>query len=266
MLLIWYLWADMYNWIPISLVVVKVWTVRCPSVKGFLLLCWDNSLTCLILLLIYPFFLLPGPWLAGMLYLAAILSERCFHFLVLTRYPGCFCHLHLCHGLSFDLSIMFVSFKLAFLFLDVLSAATKISNLRVKTVIHFPALFSETFSWYVGCCLAEVGTYEVQTSIFIYHRLNGCKSTIYSWLGWFPWFLRRVCKFVFTMPMVVSKCHSPNPLREITSTPACMYVWISALYSLDLTSCMYISMLMHVSVLYIVSISRHVCVDVGMCM
>ena len=44
-----------------------------------------------------------------------------------------------------------------------------------------------------------------------------------------------------------------------------MYLLISALYSLDVMSCMYISVLMHISVLYIVSISRHVCVCMCVC-
>ena len=39
MLFIWYLLAVKYYWVPISLIVVKVWAVLCPPVKDFILFC-----------------------------------------------------------------------------------------------------------------------------------------------------------------------------------------------------------------------------------
>ena len=54
----------------------------------------------------------------------------CFHFLILTLYPSLFCHLHLCPDLSFNLSIVFGSFWLASIFLQVSSLVTKITHLR----------------------------------------------------------------------------------------------------------------------------------------
>ena len=174
MLLIWYLSAVMYHWVPISLVVVKVWAVRCPSDKDSLLLC--ETIPWLILLWIYPFFSVARSlisWYA---------LSCCYSFWQMlplpgTLFPGLFWHLHLCHGLSLDLSIIFVSFKLAFLFFKVSSLATKIKPLRGNAGIHLPTLCSEKFSRCVSCRLTEVGAHEVQISIFIYHRLNGCQST-----------------------------------------------------------------------------------------
>ena len=39
MLFIWYLWVVKYYWVPISLIVVKVWAIPCPPVKDFIFLC-----------------------------------------------------------------------------------------------------------------------------------------------------------------------------------------------------------------------------------
>ena len=47
MLFIWYLWTVKYYWVPISLIVIKVWAVLCPPVKAFILL-WDTTPTCLV--------------------------------------------------------------------------------------------------------------------------------------------------------------------------------------------------------------------------
>ena len=149
-----------------------------------------------------------------MLFTLSYFTALCFHFLVLTLYPGLFCYLNFCHGLSFYLSIIFVSFKLSFIFLEVLSLVTKIKTLMGKKVVHLPALFSEKCGLCVSCRLAEVGDHAVQISVFIFHCLNGCESTFYLWLGWLPWILRRVWKFVITMSMVVSKCHLSFPSFE----------------------------------------------------
>ena len=54
-------------------------------------------------------------------FLAVIYSEACFHFLALTLYLRLFCHLHLYPDLSVNLSLVFGSFWLASLFLQVSS-------------------------------------------------------------------------------------------------------------------------------------------------
>ena len=103
MLFIWYLWSVKYYWVPISLIVVKVWAVLCPPVKDFILLCETLPLV----------FLLSGPWLTGML-------SCCYSFWGML--------LLLCPDLSFNLSVDFGSFWLASLFLQVSS----LGNLRSK--------------------------------------------------------------------------------------------------------------------------------------
>ena len=111
-----------------------------------------------------------------------ILSEACFHFLALTLYPSIFCHLHLCPELTFNLSILFGSFWLASLFLQVSSLAAKIKDLRYNPWLPLPALLAKKFSCCVSYCLVEVGDHGVQISIFIYQRGKRCKSTTYSCL------------------------------------------------------------------------------------
>ena len=125
----WYLWAVILL-VPVSLIVAKVWAVlsplnllriSCSSVRHFPDLPY--------MVKIYPISLLSGPWLAGMLS-AVFLSEAYFHFLALTLYPNLFCHLHLCPDLSFYFCIVFRSFWLASLSLQVSSLVT-IKDLRV---------------------------------------------------------------------------------------------------------------------------------------
>ena len=71
-----------------------------------------------------------------MCFLAVIRFGACFHFLTLTLYPSHFCHLHLCPGLSFNLSIVFGSFWLAYRFLQVSSLVTKIKDLTRKPGLY----------------------------------------------------------------------------------------------------------------------------------
>ena len=152
--------------------------------------------------MVYPVYLLSGPWLAVML------SEACFQFLALTQVF--FCHFHLWPNLSFNLSIVFGSFWLASLFLQVSSLVTKTKDLKGNPGLPLPALLAKKFSCCVSYCLVEDGDHGVQISIFIYQRRKGCKSTTYSclesthycwiiqllevkfdsWLDWFPWILK----------------------------------------------------------------------------
>ena len=100
--------------------------------------------------------------------------------MALTLYPSLFCHLHLCPDLSFNLSIVFGSFWLTSLFLQVSSLVTKIKDLRGNPGLHLPALLAKKFSCCVSYCLVEVGDHGVQISIFIYQCSKRC--TTYSCL------------------------------------------------------------------------------------
>ena len=64
---------------------------------------------------------------------------------------------HLCPDLSFNLSIVSVSFWLAFRFLQVSSLVTKIKDLRSNPGLPLPALLAKKFSCCVSYCLVEVG-------------------------------------------------------------------------------------------------------------
>ena len=114
-------------------------------------------------------------------FLAVILSETCFYFLELTLHPSLFCHLHPCPDLSFNLSIVFGSFRLARLsFSSGLAFGHK--DLRHNPVLPLSALLAKKFSCCVSYCLVEVGDHGVQISIFIYQRSKRCKSTTCSCL------------------------------------------------------------------------------------
>ena len=126
--------------------------------------------------------------------------------MALTLYPSLFCHLHLCPDLSFNLSVVFGSFWLASLFLQVSSLVTKIKDLRGNLGLPLSGLLAKKYSYCVSYCLVEMGDHGVQISIFIYQCSKRCKSTSYSclesthhcwiiqlpkvkpdsWLGWFP--------------------------------------------------------------------------------
>ena len=93
-----------------------------------------------------------------------ILSEACFHFLAFALYPSLFCHLHLCHGLCFHLSITFDSFWLASLF----SSGLVLSR-------HNPEL-AKKFSCCITYRLVEVGDHGFHVSTFIYQHGKRCKS------------------------------------------------------------------------------------------
>ena len=123
-------------------------------------------------------------WVVGYLvcFLADFLSEACFYFLALTLFPSLVCHLHLCPDPSFNLSIVFGSFWLASLFLQVSSFVTKIKDLMGNPGFSLPALLAKKFSYYVRYCLVEVGDLGVQISILIYQRSKRCKPTTYSGL------------------------------------------------------------------------------------
>ena len=110
------------------------------------------DLSCMVVDL--PCFSMSG---LGLCFLAIILSEACFNFLTLALYPSLFCHLHLCPDLSFHLSIVFGSFWLASLFLQVSSLFTKIKDLRGNPGLPLPALLAKKFSCCVSYCLVEVG-------------------------------------------------------------------------------------------------------------
>ena len=155
------------------------WAVLCPLVKDFIFLC--ETLPRLVLYgCSFTLFLCCQvlDWLVC--FLAVILSEACFHFLALTLYPCLFCHLYLWPDRSFNLSIVFGSFWLASLFLQVSSLVTKIKDLRGNPGLSLPALVAKKFS----CCVSYrlVGNHGVQISIFIYQCRKRCKSTIYSCL------------------------------------------------------------------------------------
>ena len=121
----------------------------------------------------------------------------------MTLYLSLFCHRHLCPDLSFNLSIVFDSFCLASLFLQVPSLVTKIKDFRGNPGLPLPGLLAKKFSCGVSYCLVEVGDHGVQISIFIYQ----CSKSKFSFsrsnliLGWvgFLEFLRRVWKVVITM-------------------------------------------------------------------
>ena len=135
----------------------------------------------------------------------------CFYFLALTLYPSLFCHLHLCPDLSFNLSIVFVSFWLFFFRSRLWSQRSRISGVTQGSAA-------------VSYCLVEVGDHGVQISIFIYQRSKRCKSTTYSclesthhcwiiqlleakpdsWLGWFPCILKACLESYHHHVMVAS--------------------------------------------------------------
>ena len=141
MLFVWYLWAVKYYWVPISLIVVKVSAVLCPPVKDFILLCetlprpvlYGCSFTLFLCCKVLD-------WLVC--FLAVILSEACFYFLVSTLYPSLFCHLHLCPDLSFNLSIVFGSFWLFFFRSRLWSHRSRISGVVLYQKINFTAILS----------------------------------------------------------------------------------------------------------------------------
>ena len=107
-----------------------------------------------------------------------------------------------CPVFSFNLSIVFGSFWLASLFLQVSSLVTTIDNPGLR----IPTLLAKKFSCCVSYRLIEVSDHGIQISIFIYQRSKRCGSTTYSclestphcgviqlfdvkpysWLGWFP--------------------------------------------------------------------------------
>ena len=174
MLFIWYLRKVKYCWVPISLIVVKILAVRCTSVKDFMLL-WSVLYGCRFTLILCCQVLKKL-----VCFLAVILSETWFHFLALTLYPSLFCHLHRCPDLSLNLSIVFDSFWLASLFLQVSSLFTKIKDHRQNPGLPLPTLLAKKFSCSallvrkfnccVSYCLVEVGDHGVQISIFIYQQ------------------------------------------------------------------------------------------------
>ena len=84
-------------------------------------------------------------------FFAVIFYEACFHFLALTLHPSFFCHLHLCPDLSINFSIVFGSFWLASLFLQVSSLVTKIKDLRGNPRLPLPALLAKKFPQ-IRCC------------------------------------------------------------------------------------------------------------------
>ena len=122
----------------------------------------------------------------------------------------CFCHLHLCPDLSFNLPIVFVAFGLTSLLFQASSLVTKVKDIRGNPGLPLPALLGKKFSCCVSYCIVEVGDHRVQISIFIFQRSKRCTSTTYnclesthhcwinhlreikpdSCLGWFPWILK----------------------------------------------------------------------------
>ena len=182
MLFIWYLRTVKYCWIPITLIVVKVWAILCPAVKDVMLLC--ETLPRLVL---YGCrFTLLFCWQGLDLlvcFFVVMLYEVYFHLLALTLYPRSFRQLHLCPGLSLNLSIVFGSFWLVSLVLQISSLVTKIKELRHNQGLPLPALLIKKFSCFVSYCLVKVGDRRVRISIFIYQHGKRCKSTTYSCLG-----------------------------------------------------------------------------------
>ena len=181
MLFIWYLWAVKYFWVPISLIVVKICAVLCPPVQDFILPC--ETLPRLVLYgCKFTLFLCCQILDLLVCFLAVILSEAWFRLLAMSLYPSLFCHLHVCPDLSFNLSIVFGSFWLASVFLQVSSLVTKIKDLGGNPGLSLPALIAKKFGCCVSYCLVEVGDHGVQISIFIYQRCKRCKTTpIVAW-------------------------------------------------------------------------------------
>ena len=126
-----------------------------------------------------------------------------------TVYPGFFCHSHLCIDLSFDLYVIFGSFSLASLVLQISSLATKIKDLfgnpwlplGVFTVSAIAVLKWETMESKINFFVQQRGKW----CYFCWNITQHCVISRFlefkpdSWLGWFPCFHgRRVLKVIIT--------------------------------------------------------------------
>ena len=152
------------------------------------------------------------PWLAGML-------SCCCSFwgmltrLALTIYPGLFCHLHLCPGLSFHFCIISCFFKIVSLFSSGPYLVTKIKDLSGNPRFPLLTLFAKKFSCCVSYSLVEVDYQGVKISLYIY-GYGKCKFITYlclesqgrTWFlaGFVSFMLRRAWKVIITM--------SPSPM------------------------------------------------------
>ena len=79
--------------------------------------------------------------------------------------------------LLMSLYIVYGSFWLASLFLQVSPLVTKINDLKGNPGLPLPTLFDKKFSCCVSYRLVEVGNHGVQISMFIYHHGKRYKST-----------------------------------------------------------------------------------------
>ena len=161
-------------------------------------------------------------------FFAVILSETCLYFLALTLYPSLFCHLHLCPDLSFNLSIVFVSFWLASLFFSGLvfchsgvtqgflfrrclprsSAAVSVTAL-LKWVTSESRSASSSTSRARGGNLPPIVAWKalITVGLFGFSRSN----LILGWVGFLE-FLRRVWKVIITMSWLLPKSAPGNVL------------------------------------------------------
>ena len=138
-----------------------------------------------------------GPWLTGML-------SCCYSFWGMLLLPGIdfvsmsVCHLHLCPDLSFNLSIVFGSFWLAFLFRRCLprsSAAVSVTVLMKWVTMESRSASSST-SIARGANLPPIVACKtlITVGLFSFSRSN----LILGWVGFLE-FLRRVWKVIITM-------------------------------------------------------------------
>ena len=106
-------------------------------------------------------------------FLAVVLSTACFHFLILSFYPGLFCHCHVFPAIFVDFSIIFHHVTSP-LFFCLWSQQSRSSSVTQR--FFFWRCLRRIF-FAVSVHLVEQSDYGVQFSIFVYHHRRGCTST-----------------------------------------------------------------------------------------